>query len=316
MTCCSSSSAHLVDLHCHLEGALSPADLRSIGHGRVAESRVPPAAFGGFDQFVRVFRECVDLLQPEGMLERAIETIARRFVLDGCSYVELATSPFSHIVRGMSLSRYVDELSSGALLAAKVGLEVRYILEVTRQFTLRSSQLIGEMLTAKALPRGTVAVGVGGPESWHEGGALVDVFSKARSIGLGCVAHAGETAGPESVVWALDHLKPDRIGHGVRAAEDKRVLERLQELDMVLEVCVSSNIALGVYDSLESHPLPVLARSGIRVVIGTDDPGIFGCTLAGEYSLAGRILECDSVRIGAFQDTALASAYDCPSALT
>ena len=111
-------------------------------------------------------------------------------------------------------------------------------------------------------------------------------FRIARRAGLALVPHAGELLGPAAVETTLESLWPDRLGHGVRSAEDPRVLELVAESGVALEVCPRSNIALGVYAEPEEVPLRTILDAGVPVALGADDPLLFGSRLAAQYDLA------------------------------
>ena len=96
--------------------------------------------------------------------------------------------------------------------------------------------------------------------------------------------HGGELRGPDHVRVCLDELRADRLGHGVRAAEDPALLDRIVRPGVALEVCPVSNVALGVYSDLTSVPLPQLLAAGATVALGADDPLLFGSRLAGQYA--------------------------------
>jgi adenosine deaminase len=109
-------------------------------------------------------------------------------------------------------------------------------------------------------------------------------FVIAERAGLLLVPHGGELLGPWSVRACLDELHADRLGHGVRVAEDPVLLERVVRRGVSLEVCPVSNVALGVYSDLTSVPLPTLLEAGATVALGADDPLLFGSRLAGQYA--------------------------------
>jgi adenosine deaminase len=98
------------------------------------------------------------------------------------------------------------------------------------------------------------------------------------------VPHGGELLGPEHITECLDALHARRLGHGVRAAEDPALLDRIVEAGVPLEVCPVSNVALGVYSDLTSVPLPTLLDAGATVALGADDPLLFGSQLAAQYA--------------------------------
>ena len=114
---------------------------------------------------------------------------------------------------------------------------------------------------------------------------FADVFAFARSAGLGTRAHAGEVQGPGSVAKALDILGVTRIAHGIRAIEDPSLVERLCRERVALDICLSSNVALGLVPSIDEHPVRRLHDAGVAVNISTDDPLYFSTNVAREYAL-------------------------------
>ncbi len=105
--------------------------------------------------------------------------------------------------------------------------------------------------------------------------------------GLRLTAHAGETVGPYSV-WGALRLGAERIGHGIRSADDPQLLRHLRDHNIPLEICISSNVATGAVRSLADHPVRRIYDAGVPIILNTDDPGVFRCTLNGEYELAAR----------------------------
>jgi adenosine deaminase len=111
-------------------------------------------------------------------------------------------------------------------------------------------------------------------------------FAIAREGGLLSAPHGGELTGPSSVRDCLDDLDASRIGHGVRAAEDPRLLKRLADRGVTCEVCPASNVALGVYEKPQDVPLRTLFEAGVPMALGADDPLLFGSRLAAQYEIA------------------------------
>src|SRR5690606_11338069 len=128
--------------------------------------------------------------------------------------------------------------------------------------------------------------GLGGDEVGFPPEPYEPAFAIAREGGVASVPHAGETAGPASIRGALDALGANRIRHGVRAVEDDALLAELAERGIVCDVCVVSNVKLGVAPSLEEHPLPRLLAAGVRCTVNTDDPTFFGVDLPAEHEAA------------------------------
>ena len=106
--------------------------------------------------------------------------------------------------------------------------------------------------------------------------------------------HAGETTGPETIRECLRIGDVRRIGHGVRAIEDPELVAELREKAIPLEVCPTSNVALGVVPSLAEHPLPRLLDEGLVITINSDDPPMFGTTLADEFARCAEAFDLDA----------------------
>ena len=147
-----------------------------------------------------------------------------------------------------------------------------------------------------------------GDEAGFPPAPFAPAYRVATAAGLGCTVHAGEHAGAASVRAALD-LPVTRISHGVRAIEDPALVAELAARGIVLEVCPTSNVALGVFESYAAHPLAALRDAGVRVTLGSDDPPYFGATLGGEYAVAAERFGFDAAALTAVTRTAIAASF-------
>ena len=139
-------------------------------------------------------------------------------------------------------------------------------------------------LAAQYVDRGVVGFGLSNDERRGSTADFAGAFAIAERAGLTLVPHGGELLGPESVRTCLDALHADRLGHGVRSAEDPELLARIVDAGVALEVCPVSNVSLGVYSDPGSVPLPELMAAGATIALGADDPLLFGTRLAGQYA--------------------------------
>lgn len=121
--------------------------------------------------------------------------------------------------------------------------------------------------------------------------------------------HSGESTNAASVWAALDLLGAERIGHGIRAIDDPRLVARLVRDAIPLEVCPTSNLATRVVERLDDHPLRALRDAGVVVTVNSDDPPMFGTTLNREYALAAQLLDLDTDGVAELARTALAASY-------
>ena len=139
-------------------------------------------------------------------------------------------------------------------------------------------------LAAQYAGRGVVGFGLSNDERRGTTRDFAPAFRIAERAGLLLVPHGGELLGPESVRVCVEELHADRLGHGIRAAEDPDLLDLIVSRGIALEVCPVSNVALGVYTDLTSVPLPDLMAAGAEIALGADDPLLFGSRLAGQYA--------------------------------
>ncbi|MGT2441464.1 adenosine deaminase [Ensifer adhaerens] len=148
-----------------------------------------------------------------------------------------------------------------------------------------------------------------GEERMHKVADFARAFDIVRDAGLGLTIHAGELSGAFSVRDALDHVRPSRISHGVRAIEDADLVRRLADEGVVLEVCPGSNISLQVFPDFASHPLRALHEAGVRVTLNSDDPPFFHTSLAQEYDIASAVMGFSDDEINGMTRTAIEAAF-------
>ena len=168
------------------------------------------------------------------------------------------------------------------------GVSLLWLFDAVRHFGPEAAQKVAEQAVA-ARKRGFAAVigfGIGGDEAAAAPEMFREVYAYAAEHGLRRTAHAGESAGPASVLGALDALGAERIGHGLTAWQDAELEARLAREQVPVEVCVTSNLRTGCCKSLEQHPLRRYFDRGLKVVLSSDDPAMFATSPAREYQLA------------------------------
>ena len=283
-----------IELHVHLEGAVSPEALIAAAerNGWELPATTPEALadfmrFRDFDHFMKAWFATTPALSTEQDYRELVVDYARRAAAQGAVYVEAIFSPTDKVAQGVALETCFEGFCDGVAQAREeVGLEIRLTPDVTRGLCDLDTARQTAELAVRYRERGIVGLGLGGPENGNPPGPYAEAFAIARDGGIAAVPHAGETAGPESIRGALDALGAVRIRHGVRAIDDPELLAELAERQIVCDVCVLSNVRLGVAPSVERHPLPTMLAAGIPCTVNTDDPTFFSCDLDSEHTAA------------------------------
>jgi len=274
------------ELHVHLEGSLDAAVLRELDP-RLTQADVHAAyRFRGFEGFIEAYKFALARLREPEHFTLALRRLLERMASENVSYAEINLSVGVMLARRQNVEAILDALSQEA--ARQSAVQVRWIFDAVRQWGPAQAQRVAELAVALR-DRGVVAFGIGGSEGQAPVEEFTGVFHWAKDRGLHIVPHAGETEGPHEV-WAALDAGADRIGHGIAAAQDPKLMTCLRQRDIPLEVCLSSNVATGAVASLDRHPLPALLDAGVPVTLNTDDPGLFHTTLAREYQLAEEVL--------------------------
>jgi adenosine deaminase len=285
-------------LHLHFTGSMRPGTLLELADKyRV---RLPEALTGGeppklhatdergwfrFQRLYDIARSC--LRAPED-IARLVHEAAEEDVRDGSGWLEIQVDPTSYAPHLGGLIPAMEVILAAVDVASReTGLGMRVLVAANRMKHPLEARTLAR-LAVRYADRGVIGFGLSNDERRGLARDFDRAFTIARHGGLLSAPHGGELTGPSSVRDCLDDLRASRIGHGVRAAEDPRLLRKLAERGVTCEVCPASNVALGVYAKPEDVPLRTLFEAGVPMALGADDPLLFGSRLVAQYELARR----------------------------
>jgi adenosine deaminase len=304
------------ELHVHLEGTATPDLIRRLAarNGVQLPAERLFNADGGF-----AWNDFLHFLESYDLAAAAIRTGAdyrdvtyeylAACAAEGAVYVELIASLDHGRNVGLGDEEHLAGIAQGIDDARRDhGITGRIISSIVRNFGVADCEDVARRTVALAHPY-VVGFNMAGDEANFPASDYAQAFAIAHEAGLGCSVHAGEHAGPESIRAALALPGVVRISHGVRAVEDPALVAELAERGIVLEVCPTSNVVLGVFPSYEDHPLGALRAAGVPVTLGSDDPPYFGTTIGREYELAHERLGCSLADLSEITETALNAAF-------
>jgi adenosine deaminase/aminodeoxyfutalosine deaminase len=271
------------ELHLHLEGSVEPETLHELDPATPLEEFRALYTYADFDAFLKAFGAIGMRLRTPADYALITRRLLERLAAQNLRYAEITIAAGVVLWKKQDFAPIFDAIREAATGSP---VEVRWILDAVRQFGPEQGMQVARW-AAERLDRGVVALGIGGSEERGPAEWFTDVYAFARSAGLRLVAHAGESTGPESI-WAALRLGAERIGHGIAAVQDPELMRHLRERDIPLEICITSNLVTGVVKRLEDHPVRRIYDAGVPIVLNTDDPAMFRCTLVDEYRLAAR----------------------------
>ena len=303
------------ELHLHIEGSLEPEMLFDLAaRNGVAIPFADVAAvraaysFSNLQDFLDIYYQGMSVLLTEADFFDLTFAYCRRAVADGVVHTEIFFDPQGHTDRGVAMATVVGGITR-ALDAAKAewGLSSRLILCFLRHL----SEEAAEATLDAALPflDRIAGVGLDSSEVGHPPEKFARVFTRAASLGLARVAHAGEEGPPDYVWQALDLLHVDRIDHGNRALEDPALVARLAAEGMCLTVCPLSNLRLCVVDDLARHPLRRMLDAGLAATVNADDPSYFGGYINDNYRAVADALGLSRDQIVTLARNSIAASF-------
>ncbi|MFZ6027591.1 MAG: adenosine deaminase [Chloroflexota bacterium] len=277
-----------IELHLHLEGAIPLEALWVLCQKYGGDASIPDAeslqqrfTYKDFPHFIETWVWKNQFLREYEDFTFIAEHVARDLARQNVLYAEAFYSPPDFARQGLKTQELTAAIRSG--LARVPEIEVALIADLVRDFgPERAAVTLHEVNEAKAL--GVIGIGIGGSEQAHPPEPFAAVYKQARRFGFHTTAHAGEAAGASSIWGALRQLRAERIGHGTRAYEDEALLDFFAEQQIPLEMCPISNLRTGVVSALTQHPIRRYFERGLLVTVNTDDPKMFGNTLAQEYA--------------------------------
>lgn len=286
------TSLKKAELHVHLEGTISPELAATLATRN--KLLLPPglvAADGqsylstDFLDFLKVYDTLAALIkQPQDYYDITFDYL-RKTALQGGIYVEMMYSPdHAEQASGVPSREHLIAIQQ-AIDDAKHQFDIvgRILITAVRHFGVDAAEAVARHAHNDRMPCIT-GFGLGGDEAGFPPKLFTRAYQIAADAALDCTVHAGEFAPAAGMIEAMTYLPIKRIGHGVRGIESKETMLMLKEKNIALELCPTSNLFLGLFNTMSEHPLPKLFAEGIKISINSDDPPFMSTDLGTEYA--------------------------------
>ncbi|MFH1254769.1 MAG: adenosine deaminase [bacterium] len=281
-----------VELHVHLEGSIKPITLFQLAahnHVEVLEKTVTELEkvfkFKNFQQFMKIYNFVTSCLKTVDDYELISYQFGCECARQNVRYSEVTFSIFTNCEStGLTWQEIIGALNRGRLRAKQeFNIDWKWIFDILRDEPESQKFVLDAVLNAK--DQGVVGLGLTGIEILFNTETFVETFDIAHKNKIGITTHAGEMAGPKSIWSVINLLNTDRIGHGVTCIQDSKLIDFLKSNQTPLEICLTSNICMGVFPDFKSHPFRKLWDAGLFLTINSDDPALFNTNLNNEYKI-------------------------------
>ncbi|HXZ05432.1 MAG TPA: adenosine deaminase [Ktedonobacteraceae bacterium] len=302
-----------VELHLHFDCSLSYAVVSRLNLSITLEDFrndfIAPAKCATLTEVLSRAANSIALMQTEEQLRLVIFDVFEQLQQEHVYYAELRFAPLLHTTKGLTAEEVVAIVEAATASASQAtGVEARIILCTLRHFTAEQSMQTVQLIERF---RGTsvVALDIAGDETGYPLEPHVPTFQFAAQHGIPYTAHAGESAGAESVWETLRLLGTSRIGHGVHCIEDPMLVEHLRNEHIHLEICPSSNYQTNAVDTYANHPIAKLYDAGLSLSVNSDDRTLCNINLAREYEKLHFIFGWDEIHFLHCNLNALRAAF-------
>ena len=284
-----------IELHCHLDASVRVATVAELGRKLglplpepIEPALVAPECCTELADYLRRIDLALEVMQHRDHLTRIARELVEDFAADGVIYGEIRFAPQLHTREGLRIEEVLDAVHQGIVQGTRATkIRAGLIVCCLRHQDPDTSLAIARL--AAANPDKVCALDLAGDEARFPGMPHRAAFELARAAGLRRTVHAGEAAGAESILEALQVLAAERIGHGARIEQSTHAIEEVRRREIALEMCPLSNYQTRAIAALAEHPIDRLLRRGLRVTVSTDARTVSATTVTSEFERLERL---------------------------
>jgi adenosine deaminase len=303
-----------IELHLHLDCSLSYDIVKKLRpqilEKEYQEKFVAPEKCINLADFLKCAVSGIELMQTEKELREVVKDLFAQLRRENIIYAEIRFAPLQHLDKGLKAEEVVEIVAETVRECINLkGIKAGIILCTLRHFNENQSLQTVKLVERFIGNTNVVGFDIAADEAGHPIDEHKKAFRYAIKKDIPRTAHAGEAKGADSIWETLKYFSPQRIGHGVRSIEDKRLIEHLVKNNVHLEVCPTCNIQTNVFGKYSEHPIDYLFKAGVSVGINTDARSLVNISLTDEYLKIVNTFNWDRKYLYECNLNALASAF-------
>ncbi|MBU2512542.1 adenosine deaminase [bacterium] len=304
------------ELHVHLEGSVTPEFWKHLLEKHCPLDPIPSLdelqsrfRYDSFQGFIDVYRDIIFSFRSPHDFYELTQLYLKNAVKQNIRYVEMMMTPWFIIRQGIDLDELLSEIDRAAKEIEKDSdIDLKLIFDGPRNFGKEIVQEVFNM-AAKDRTGRVIGVGLGGDEKNYPALLFIDCFDYARAEGFNTIAHAGETAGAQSMLDTIKLLKVSRLGHCLGIPRASELESLVFEKGVTLDLCPLSNVATRAIASIEQHPMFEYLQRGYPITLNSDDPGMFTNSLTLEYETLLSLHAVSAEQLGQLSKNAVQGSF-------
>lgn len=269
-----------IDLHLHLDGSINKEYAEKLLNKKLANELTINGKCKNLKEYLDKFDLPISLLQTKENLEQFSYLLTKDLANDNVIYAEIRFCPLFHTKEGLTEEEVIKSVLKGLIRNKQV--KTNLILCMMRNLDYNDNVKIIK-LANKFFKKGVVALDLAGDEEQYSNDKFAELFKMANKLNIPLTIHSGEVGDYNNILLAIKY-GAKRIGHGIQAIKDLKIIEELKKNNIVLEICPTSNFQTNAVDKYENHPIKKLYDFGVRITINTDNRTVSNITLSEEYN--------------------------------
>ena len=277
------------ELHIHLEAVVSLCGIKKLYKNKdnkemTKEEQDSLFSYEDLNGFIQAFLAVQAMYSSVDDFNFVFDDLAKYLLKNGITYTEVFFAPSAFLKMGFKYQDMVNVFHKKITeIKEKHNITIKLLMDVSRTFGCDNAMANYKLL--KEFPcEDIIGIGLGGAESKGPAKDFAPVYEQAIKDGFHVVSHAGEDVGPESIWDSINYLHVERIGHGVTAIQDEKLMDELVKTQLPVEICITSNtFTKKIVKEAKDHPVRTFVDKGMLCTINTDDPVFFKTDLLDEF---------------------------------